>query len=189
VDAARAPEVQLQLDVAGPGAALRHHAWAGAQAVALLAQVHAELQQLMALPPPFLAGGLLRLTGVGPRRTGTRQPRALDEELLDDLFHEDALRRASAYSVAGLDRAWLLATADGRSERRLAAVEDPQGWWLVEPLVEPGGDATGPPGWQLVPTTPTVLWRRFTTVTTVPTTVTTTAASTPSAPPGSPGPG
>ncbi|NHC45201.1 hypothetical protein [Motilibacter aurantiacus] len=158
VRAARRPLARVQLDVASPRVAVRHHAWAGDEAVAVLAHVRGAEHQLMPLPPPFLAGFLARLAGLRPHRVdGTREPRPVDEELLDDLFHPDDLRRSSAYAMLAARGAFALATAAPSGERRLAVVEDGRGLWAVEP--EPGEE-----GWQLAPTTPTVLWRRMSAV-------------------------
>ena len=153
VHAARSPVVQLQLDVASADLHTRHHAWIDREAVALLAQVTGEKHQLLPMPPAFLAGALARLVGLGPRRTAEREPRAIDQELLDDLFLDHDLRRASAHQLLGTRHAWMLATSAPDAGHRLAVVVDDDGDWLVAP---------SPDGWQLVPTTATVLWRRLT---------------------------
>ncbi len=154
VHAARAPVVRLQLDVASADLHTRHHAWVDHEAVALLAQVSGEEHQLMAMPPSFLAGALARLVGLGPRRrTGELESRAVEQELLDDLFLDHDLRRASAHQLLGVRHAWMLATFAPGPGHRLAVVEDEEGAWLVAPSTD---------GWQLVPTTATVLWRRLT---------------------------
>ena len=77
----------------------------------------------------------------------------MDQELLDDLFLDHDLRRSSAHQLLGLRHAWMLATFAPDSGHRLAVVVDDEGSWLVAP---------SPDGWQLAPTTSTVLWRRLT---------------------------
>lgn len=160
VTATRAPVVRLQLDVGGAALTTRHAAWIDHDAVALLARVHDDVHQLIPSPPSMLAGALVRLTGLGPVRTGrARSARAVEEEVLDDLWHDDDLRRGSAYAALGVDRAWILATDRPDrpgSERRLSAVRDVEGWWLAEPA------ESRDEGWQLVPTTPTLVWRLLT---------------------------
>jgi hypothetical protein len=152
--AARNPLLRLQLDVAGERGALRHLAFVDLEAVALLAQVRGEEYQLMALPPAHLAGALARLTHLGPIRSPDGPlPRTVDVQVLDDLVGDDPRRRAEAFRVSGLRRAWVLAASGPGIEQRLAVAEDGSGRWLVEPAAD---------GWHLVPTDATHIWRRLT---------------------------
>lgn len=156
VSAARQPLAQVQVDVAGERLVARHHAWLDRDAVALLAHVTGEEHQLIAFPPAFLAGAIARLTGIGPHRGAVRRPRPVGTDVLDDLFDTSDLLRSSAFRTLGARRAWTVAGVGQASERRLAAVEDAHGLWLVEP--------DGTDGWQLMPTDATTLWRRLCTL-------------------------
>ena len=138
IAATREPVVTVQVDVAGEAAALRHVCWVGHEAVAMLAQVHDAGHQLIVMPPSLLAGGIARVVRLGPHQVADREPRAVDVELLDDLFHGDQLRRASAYQMLGAQLAWIVAAEGDVGERRLAVLRTGDGLWLVEPDDEGG---------------------------------------------------
>lgn len=155
ITAAREPVFQLQLDVADARRRSRHHAWLAPEAVALLLQVRGDEHQLMALPPAFLAGTLARLTRLNPRKTVQHEPRAIEGDLLDDLFLDDEMRRMSAFQMLGAELAWVVATTGSENDLRLAVVEDEAGRWLVEP---------GDEHVLLTQTSATEIWRRLTTL-------------------------
>lgn len=153
ISAVRNPVVQLNVDVAGHAAVQTHRVWVDHDMAAFLLAVHDGEHQLMAVPPALVAAGLARVLRVGPQPVGPRAARAVDAELLADLFHPDELRRGSAFTILDLDFAWNLALVWPGGERWLAVGQGRQGAWRVTGEGE---------HLELVPTNGTEIWRSLT---------------------------
>lgn len=152
--AARHPEVEVRLDLAGRHGAQSHWMWLDLDAAAVLLQVRDRELQLVATAPQYFAAAVARVTRLGPRRVGPREPLALGSDVVEDLFHTDQMRRTSALTLAGADLAWTLSVRWDGGERQLAVVDGENGLFEVEPLGQE---------WQLRPVTGTELWRLLTT--------------------------
>lgn len=150
IEAVRDPAAHLDLDVAGPALVQHHRVWVDHEMSAFLLGVREDEHQLLAVPPALLGAGLARVLRIGPRPVGPREPREVDEDLLEDLFHDDEMRRRSAY--AGLDAhlAWNMGLFWPEGRRWFSVVDGPSGLWWVE------GEAGAR---VLTPTTATEVWR------------------------------
>lgn len=149
------PSVRVRVDVAGRARTQCHLAWVDLDTVALLLTVHDDELQLLATAPQHLAAAVARVVRLGPRKVGEREPVAVEQDVLEDLFHADEMRRLSALTVVGADLAWTLAVGWPGGERLMSVVDGPSGLHLVEPVDD---------RWQLTPVTATLLWRRLTTL-------------------------
>ena len=147
------PDVTVELVVAGTSARLSHRIWVDPDRAVVVPELRPGVAQLLVVPPDHLAAALARLARLRPRRHDHRVVRAFRPDRLEDLVAPDAAVRADALAEAGAGFAWQLAVGSAGEARVVTAVDGPEGPSLADP------DAG-----VLRPTTPTAVYRLFTTV-------------------------
>ena len=153
--AVRSPAVVIHVDIASRGVQQTHRVWVDGEMAAMLLAVRDEEHQLVAVPPAFLASGLARVLRIGPHRTDERASRAVEEDVVADLFADSDILRASALETLGADFAWNLGLSWPDGDRGLCVVDGREGSWIVT------GDEEQT---CLEPATSTDIWRRLTTL-------------------------
>ncbi|MGH8868434.1 MAG: hypothetical protein ACRDYU_10605 [Actinomycetes bacterium] len=153
LSAVREPSVRLRLGVAGARVVQRHDAWVTPQVAALRLAVNADEYQLVTAEPQFLAAGLARVVRLGPRKVGARVARSVETSLPEDWFHDDTMRRSSALRTVDASFAWTVSVTWRGGTGATTVVDGPLGPFLLV-----GSDVV-----ELLPVSPTQLWRRLTT--------------------------
>ena len=143
--------VVLDVVVAGE-TVLQHRIWVTPERTAAVLAIRPGLCQVLVLPPSHLAAGLVRLTGLGPRRTGERQARPWPPDEVGRLVEAAADRRRTALHEAGATVAWRLGVTWEGARRELTAVDGPDGIFLADEAAA-----------VLRPVSPSAIYRIFTT--------------------------
>lgn len=148
----RAPEVTLDLVVAGASSVLVHRAWVDPDRAVVVLGVRAGLHQVMVLPPAHVAAALVRMTRLRPRRTGPRAPRPHPAGGLDALISTDDEVRSAALAATEAGFAWRLGVSwAGSPSSEVTATDGRNGLFLADEVA-------------LHPVSNTIVYRAFTTV-------------------------
>lgn len=151
--AVRNPLVEVDVLCSGAQALTRHHAWLSEQAALFLLTVREEERQVLVTSPAHLPSGVARVVRLHPEPVPDREPAAVTEGVLSDLFDEDSAARCAALDRTGAEAAWSATARWDEGERWVPVLRRADGLRLLDSYDEQ---------WWQVPVSATEVWRLLT---------------------------